>query len=290
MPGIISEKFQRIGLVMSAHGRDFIIGLGVLVVGLILTRLLIKGLRQLLMTMGIKPNLAGTISSVGNVLLHVIILVMAASIVGFNSANLFKLIIVIALVTVAIVLMCRPYIPSLPFVVGNTVKTGDLLGKIEATNLLNTRMRTFDGRTVWIPNRKILNDYLINYHYTPTRRVHLDMVIRYDQDLMKAKQVLEGIMVTDVRVRPAPRPVVYVTHLKPDGAALGGRCWVDNLKYWRTRCELLEKTKLAFDHHGIALAHSQVDMHIRSDDSCDTASEWAPPTSDKEPPFDEEIE
>lgn len=262
---IIGEKMQRIGMVMSEHGWDFIIGLGLLVAGLMLARQVVKGLRHLIITLGLKPGLAGTICSVCNVILYVVIFVMAASIVGFDSANLFKLIIVVTLLVVAIILLCRRYLPNLPFVVGNTVKTGDLIGKIEATNFLNTRMRTFDGRTVWIPNRKIINDYLINYHFTPSRRIHLDMVIRYDQDLIKAKQVLETIMLADARVKPSPRPVVYVTHLKSDGVALGGRCWVDNLKYWRTRCELLEKTKLGFDNHGIRFSHSQVDLHVHGD-------------------------
>jgi len=265
MPGIIGEKFQRIGLVMSEHGWDFIFGLGLIIAGIMLARLFVKGLKQLLVKFDVKPRLAGTICSVGSVLLYVIIFVMAASILGFNSANLFKLIIVIALIAVAIILVCRPYIPSLPFVVGNTIKTGDLLGKIEATTILNTRMRTFDGRTVWIPNRTIINDYLINYHYTPTRRIHLDMEIRYDQDLIKAKQVLEAIMIADARVKTTPRPMVYVTHLQADGVALGGRCWVDNEKYWRTRCDLLEKIKLGFDNNGIQFAHPQVDLHVQPD-------------------------
>jgi small conductance mechanosensitive channel len=262
MQNIIGDKMHNIGRIMNEHGGNFIIGLGLLIAGLLLARQILKWMRQLLIMMGLKPDLAGTICSVFNVLIHVIIFVTAASIVGLNSANLFKFITVVALIIVAVILLFRPYIPSLPFNVNNTVKTGDLLGKIEATNFLNTRMRTFDGRTVWIPNRKIINDYLINYHYTPTRRIHLDMVIRYDQDLMRTKQVLESIMLADARVKASPRPVVYVTNLSPDGVSVGGRCWVDNLKYWRTRCELLEKIKLGFDAEGIAFAHPQRDINI----------------------------
>lgn len=262
MQNIIGEKVQRIGFVMTEYGWNFIIGIGLLIVSLLIVRQLIKLLKRLLVNSGLKPALSGTISGVCNFLLHVVVFILAASSIGLDSANLFKFIIIISLIVVAVILMCRPYIPSLPFVVGNTVKTGDLLGKIEATNVLNTRMRTFDGRTVWIPNRKIINDYLINYHFTPTRRIHLDLVIRYDQDLIKAKQVLETIMLADARVKNTPRPVVYVTHLKADGVAIGGRCWVENLKYWRTRCELLEKIKLTFDHHGISIAHPQRDITV----------------------------
>jgi small conductance mechanosensitive channel len=42
---------------------------------------------------------------------------------------------------------------------------------------------------------------------------------------------------------------------------LGGRCWVNNLKYWTTRCELIEKTKLRFDQEGILIAFPQLDVH-----------------------------
>lgn len=290
MQDIIGERARRIGDVMGEHGWNFIIGMGLLVAGLMLVRLLVKGLKQLLVNIGLKPNMAGTICSVCNVLLYVLLFVMAASVVGFNSTNMFKFIIVITLVVVAVILICRPYIPSLPFVVGNTVMTGDLLGKIEATNFLNTRMRTFDGRTVWIPNRKIINDYLINYHFTPTRRIHLDMVIRYDQDLMKAKQVLESIMLADARIKSTPRPVVYVTHLKPDGVSIGGRCWVDNLKYWRTRCELLEKVKFGFDNSGIAFSHPQRDISIRTATGCGPAPDGHAPVFEVDTSYDDEME
>lgn len=71
--------------------------------------------------------------------------------------------------------MFRPYLPRLPFKVGNTIKSGGLLGRVEATTFSNTRMRTFDGKTVWIPNNKLFKDYLLNYHYTLNRKIHLDV-------------------------------------------------------------------------------------------------------------------
>jgi hypothetical protein len=90
MQDIIGEKMQRIGAVMSDHGWNFIIGLVLLIAGLMLARQLVKWLKQLLVKTGLKPALAGTICGVCNVLLYVVIVIMAASIVGFDSANLFN--------------------------------------------------------------------------------------------------------------------------------------------------------------------------------------------------------
>ncbi len=151
---------------------------------------------------------------------------------------------------------------SLPFKVGNYVKAGDLLGKVEAISFLNTRMKTFDGKTFFVPNRQILNEIVINYHFTQTRRVKIDVSIRYDQDLLKAKRTLEMIMTEDPRVKLKPSPMVYVMNLATNSVDLGGRCWVDNKNYWVARCDLLEKTKLRFDREGIRFAFPQLDLHI----------------------------
>ena len=68
-------------------------------------------------------------------------------------------------------------------------------------------------------------------------------------------------MIADPRVKAKPAPVVYVLDLAQDCVELGGRCWVENPKYWVTRCDLLEKTKLGFDNAGLAFAFRQLDVH-----------------------------
>ena len=263
MNEVTQQKWERLGYILSNYGWDLILGLIVLVGGLVVARLLSHLLKSGLTRLPIKPAWSATVHQTVTVLLYVVVLGITADLIGLKSANLIKLFIAVALAAAAVIFMFRPYLPSLPFKAGNTIKTGSLLGKVEGTTFLNTRMRTFDGKTVWIPNRLILNDYLINYHYTPTRKIHLDVRIRYDQDLMQAKQLLEALMIEDARVRKTPRPVVFVTQLLPDCVVLGGRCWVENLLYWRARCDLLEKIKLRFDTEGIAFALPQRDVNIR---------------------------
>jgi len=232
------------------------------VVGLIVIKQVSKLLRLLLERFALKPQTVSTVSTIISIILLVIVLATALEQLGMNSLVIRRIIFLVSLAVIGIIAIFRPLIPTLPFKVGNTVKVGDLLGKIEATTILNTRMRTFDGKTVFIPNSKILNDYVINYHFTDTRRIKVDVRIRYDQDILKAKQVLETIMIEDPRVLLKPaRPTVYVLNIADNCIKLGGRCWVNNVKYWTTKCELIEKTKLRFDHEGITIAFPQLDVH-----------------------------
>jgi small conductance mechanosensitive channel len=210
----------------------------------------------------VNEALVATIANIGSILIVVFVVAVSLQHAGMHTIVIRRIIIAITLALIGMIIVFRPLIPSLPFKVGQVVKAGNLLGKVEGTSLINTRLRTFDGKTFFVPNSKIINDIVQNYHFTGTRRIKLNVGIRYDQDLMKAKQVLEAIMVEDPRVNVNPRPAVWVLNLTNGCVELGGRCWVDNPKYWKTRCELLEKTKLRFDAEGIVIAHPQRDVHI----------------------------
>lgn len=260
------SKLQELGKLMQNHGLELIIALSVLVVGLFITKWTVRNLKILLAK--IIKN-AATISIISNslgIILLAIVLITAAMEIGAKPGPLIAFIMIVVLCAIGVMVIFRPLIPTLPFKVGNTVKTGDLLGKIEATTLLNTRLKTFDGKTFFVPNRKILDDVVINYQLTKTRRINVDVSIRYDQDLAKAKQVLEAIMTADPRVLTKPAPQVYVLKLASHGVEIGGRCWVNNAKYWVAKCELLEKTKFRFDSEKIKFAYPQLDVHHYKDE------------------------
>jgi small conductance mechanosensitive channel len=255
------DKLERIRDLLMLHGLDLIISVAILVIGIIAVRWVNKTLRQNLSRLKANPTVVSVICNIIYVLMLVAVVLVSAVEAGIQVKPVVRLFILFSLIAVGVIVIFRPLLPSLPFKVGNTVKIGDLLGKIEATTILNTRLRTFDGKTFFVPNRQILNDIVINYHFSKTRRIKINVGIRYDQDLMKAKQILESIMIEDPRVKTKPAPVVYVLNLTNNCVELGGRCWVDNMKFWVTRCDLLEKTKFRFDHEGIIFAFPQLDVH-----------------------------
>lgn len=254
-------RMQRFGELMVNQGPEVIMSLLVLIVGLLVVKWVVRNLKTALGKVIKNTAIVAIIGNIVGILLLAIVITTASLEAGLKLEPVISALTVISLVAVGAVILFRPLIPTMPFKVGQTVKAGNLLGKIEAMTVLNTRMRTFDGKTFFVPNRKILDDIVMNYQFTETRRVKIDVGIRYDQDLMKAKQVLESIMVADPRVKPKPGPVVYVLNLSNNCVELGGRCWVANAKYWVTKCDLLEKTKLGFDNAGIVIAFPQLDVH-----------------------------
>ena len=254
-------RIQQFQSNMALYGREIVIALAVIVFGMILIKWINQRLRHVFKKLPITPAKGATVRNVITVLMSAALITFVAIELGLEPRPVVRLLAILTLVSIGILLVFRPLIPTLPFKIGNTVKAGDLLGKVEATTVLNTRLKTFDGKTVFVPNRKILNDDIINYHFTPTRRFALKVNIKFDQDLMKAKQIIESIMVEDPRVNKTPRPVVYLMSLEKGYMELQGRGWTDNVKAFVVTRELLEKTKLRFDQEGFALAVPQLQVH-----------------------------
>jgi len=256
-----SAKIAQLESTMSLYGRDIVIAFAVIILGLILIKWINQGLKRAFRKLPISPAKGATIRNVIIVLMSAALIAFVGIELGLRPRPVVRFLAILTLASIGIVMVFRPLIPTLPFKVGNTVKVGDLLGKVEATTVLNTRLKTFDGKTVFIPNRKILNDDIINFHFTPTRRFTLKVNIKFDQDLMKAKQIIESIMVEDPRVNKTPRPVAYLMSLEKGFMELQGRGWTDNVKAFVVTRELLEKTKLRFDQEGFALAVPQLQVH-----------------------------
>ena len=253
----VFTRLQSLGDVLTKHGTHMALSLAVLIAGMLVVRGIHKGLTKLMP----KNRFGVVFCNTVYIVLSMIVVTAAATEFGAKPVNMLRLLSIITLAVLGIIIFLRPFLPSMPFKVGNTIKTCDLFGIVEGVTFLNTQLRTFDGETFFVPNRKIIDDVVINYHYTPTRRVKIDVGIQYDQNLVKAKQVLEAVMVEDARVKNKPGPVVYVLNLGSNCVELGGRCWVPNKEYWIARCDLIEKTKLRFDREGIKFAFPQLELH-----------------------------
>ena len=268
-----ASRAERIAQLFTEHGKELVQGMIILVAGILVAKYAARLLEKILKKLKVKERIASNISRVTFVLMLIALVATTLEWEGIHSIIMIRILIFIFLGVIAFNLLLKQYVPSLPFKVGNTVMIEDLLGKVETINLMHTRMKTFDGKTVFVPNKKILGDNVVNYHYTPTRQIRMVVGIHYNADLMKAKQIILEMLAEDPRVLDAPAPRVFVLNLAESCVEIAVRPWVNNMDFWITRCDLLEKIKLRFDHEGITIAFPQRDVHLFYD-STDRKEQW----------------
>jgi small conductance mechanosensitive channel len=256
-------KYQSLKELMELYGHDLTQGMLILVMGLILLHWLIRRFKVYIDKHKGNQWPVKRISSIVYIVLLFFVLNVSLVRIGLDLETISRFLAIISLAAIALVIVLRPYLPTLPFHVGNVVLIDGLFGKVASTNMYHTQLKTFDGKMVFIPNSKIMKNVVTNYHKTPGRRVRVNVRIPYEQDLIKAKQILEAVMIADPRVLTTPRPQVWALDLEGGSVELGARCWANNENYWLTKCDLIEMIKLRFDHQNIRMALPMQQVYIR---------------------------
>jgi len=149
-----------------------------------------------------------------------------------------------------------------PFTKGDFVEAGGAMGSVDRISIFTTTLTTPDNKEVIVPNGSILSSNITNFSARPTRRVDMVFGISYDDDIRKAKQLLEEIISADDRVLPEPAPVVALGELADSSVNFLVRPWAKAEDYWGLLWDTTEAVKLKFDEAGISIPYPQMDVHM----------------------------
>lgn len=149
-----------------------------------------------------------------------------------------------------------------PFSVGDFINTGGVTGNVVSISLFNTTLHTPDNQKVIVPNSAITSNVITNVTANDTRRVDLVVGIGYDDDIEKAKKVLNRLLQEEERVLDTPEATIAVSELGDSSVNFVVRPWVKTSEYWNVYFGLTEKIKIAFDKEGISFPYPQQDVHM----------------------------
>ena len=152
-----------------------------------------------------------------------------------------------------------------PFKVGDYIieDTHNNEGTVSEISIFYTRLKTLDNKVVVIPNGTLANASLTNVTTSDKRQIDLTFGISYDDDLKKAKAILQHIAeTTEERVKDTDIQI-FVRDLAESSVNLGFRIWVPMDDYWKVRWALNERVKLTFDEEGITIPFNQLDVTVK---------------------------
>ena len=103
-------------------------------------------------------------------------------------------------------------IADAPYKVGDVVKLAEgERGKVLHVGLRSTRIKTFDGAEITIPNSKISSEAIINetgVHIDRKFRLQVPVGISYDDDVEKAEEIIMDIVKNTEEICENPTPAV----------------------------------------------------------------------------------
>lgn len=247
------------------------VALAIFIIGRWIARWLTRVTEKLMKKSGLDDMLINFISNIVYSVLLLVVIMAALDHLGIETTSLLA---VFGAAGLAIGLALKDSLANFssgimiilfrPFKVGDFIEAGGVSGTVEEVRLFATILRTGDNRVIIVPNGQIYGGTITNYSAKPTRRIDLVFGIGYDDDIAKARQIINDIMKQDDRILSDPEPAVVLAELAESSVNFNVRPWVKSGDYWPVRADLLEKVKLAFDANGISFPYPQQDVHVHN--------------------------
>jgi small conductance mechanosensitive channel len=149
-----------------------------------------------------------------------------------------------------------------PFKVGDVVRVGGEVGKVEAIDLMSTSLDTPDLRRIIVPNSQVFGSTLENITHHPVRRVDVAVGVDYGADLDTTREVLVKAIGDVPNQADGHDPMVYLTGLGASSVDYSVRVFVKTDDYWGAKEQLTVAVKKALDAEGIGIPFPQMDVHL----------------------------
>lgn len=119
-----------------------------------------------------------------------------------------------------------------PFKVGDLIEVQGELGFVQELSVFVTVIKTFQNKTVFIPNGPLLGGNIKNFSKEGNVRADIPFAIRYGSDVDKAKEIVLNILKNSPIVLQDPMPSVYVTNLSTSNIELMALPYTTIEDYW----------------------------------------------------------
>lgn len=261
---------ELIGKYAIDYGTALLGALTIFVLGRIAAKWMTGSLRKLLRRSKMEETL---VSFLGNVLYFLLLAVVIIAALGQLGVQTTTVAAILAAAGLAVGLALQNSLSNFasgvliiafrPFKVGDYITAGGQSGTVEEVNIFTTHMKTPDNIGVIVPNSAITSGSILNYNAHASRRVDMVVGVSYEDDVAKAKSIIEGVLKEESRILPDPAPVVAVLALADSAVNIAIRPWVKATDYWDVWFALHEKVKQRFDAEGITIPYPQRQIYMR---------------------------
>jgi small conductance mechanosensitive channel len=241
----------------------------ILIVGRIASKLLAEALKKILQRSGVDETLVEFFTKITYYSLLLFVVLIALGVLGLPMNSVIA---VLGASVLALGIALQDSLANLasgvliiglrPYIVGDYVEIDQVSGYVTIIGLFNTMLTTRDNKSVFIPNKGVLDGNLINYSKTELIRLELIFGISYSDDMRKAKSILEDIVLGEERVATQPPASVFVKELGDSSVNFIVRPYVHVRDELTVSYAITEQVKLRFDQDGISIPFPQRDVHL----------------------------
>jgi len=241
-------------------GPSVLLGLAVLFLGLWLIKLFSRWMKGRMAKKAINPSLAPFLVSVVIIALRVVLVLTVMQIIGIQLTFLTVL---IGGIGVAAGLALSGTLQNFasgvlilllkPFVVGDNIIAQGQEGTVTSIQMFYTIVKTFDNRTVVIPNGKLSNEVIINISREGSRRLDIEIKFSYGIEYDQILQVFNKTVDDFKDCLKTPERRIGVSTLEDSGYKVIMNVWVNAHGFTDTKLAFQQELMKNFRANGVNL-------------------------------------
>ncbi len=230
-------------------------------IGAWLIRRVKRLLQRLFVRRKVEASLASFTSSFASISLNVLLIVVLVSILGVPTSTFAAL---LAAGGMAIGMALSGTLQNFaggimillfkPFKVGDYIEAGGYEGVVDAINITNTQIHTYDNLVIFLPNGSVSNSEIKNYSIAKNRRATWKVNIDYTENSQKVIDALLKIVKSDPRVLTDPAPYAVVSELLNNEGCITVMVrgyTVNDDTYWDVLWDMNKKIHMELPDYGI---------------------------------------
>lgn len=152
-----------------------------------------------------------------------------------------------------------------PIKIGDQVQINDVSGYVTDIRIISTRIRTFEGLLVRIPNQQVFTTNITNIVGHPVRRFEYTIRIRYSDDANAAIFLIKDLIDKEPFALLNPSPSVFVSDLGESSVNISVRIWAPVNEWFGIKTRILWNIKQTLEENGIEIPLPQRIVRIQTD-------------------------
>ena len=152
-----------------------------------------------------------------------------------------------------------------PFSRDDYIDIGTVSGKVKDIDLFLTTLRTYDNKTITVPNGLVNTSILVNHSKEEIRRVDCKFGISYESDITLAKQLLREICESSDMILNEPKATIGVSRHDDSSVIMDMFAWCRTEDYWTVKYFLEEEVKRVFYENGIEIPYPHMDVKLKQE-------------------------
>ena len=254
---------------LAEYGLRMVGAIAILVIGRIAAGQLTKLVTRVLTHQKVEPTLITFTKNLLYLLLMAVVIIAALNLVGFQTTSIVA---IVGAATLAIGFALQDSLSNFaagvmiisfrPYKVGDFVEINGETGFVKEVQIFNTHLTAPNNKRIIIANSAALGSTIANYSTNGYVRIDMVFGIGYGDDLLKAKSILQEILVEQPAVLKEPAPSVSVLELGDSSVNFAVRPFVKVEDYWPVHFATHEQVKLRFDAEGSSIPYPTQDINL----------------------------